>query len=103
MKLKKDYVNGLGDSLDLIPIGAWYGNGRKAQWWSPVLLGVWDAKKGCVVGVCKCMSGEGAVLRGEDDSLTFATGFSDNFYKVFLFMDQSFDKLLTRHCIQGSY
>ncbi|OBZ68078.1 DNA ligase 3 [Grifola frondosa] len=42
LKLKKDYVLGLGDSLDLVPIGAWHGNGRKAQWWSPVLLAVWD-------------------------------------------------------------
>ncbi|THU95401.1 ATP-dependent DNA ligase [Dendrothele bispora CBS 962.96] len=65
MKLKKDYVTGLGDSLDLVPIGAWYGNGRKARWWSPILLGVWDPQKGYVVGVCKCMS-----------------GFSDNFYKA---------------------
>jgi DNA ligase-1 len=57
LKLKKDYVNGLGDSLDLVPIGAWHGNGRKAQWWSPILLGVWDPDAGQFVGVCKCMSG----------------------------------------------
>ncbi|KAF5393428.1 hypothetical protein D9757_000779 [Collybiopsis confluens] len=56
MKLKKDYVSGLGDSLDLIPIGAWYGNGRKAQWWSPILLGIWNPDSG-PVAVCKCMSG----------------------------------------------
>ncbi|KAG9220733.1 hypothetical protein CCMSSC00406_0003832 [Pleurotus cornucopiae] len=64
LKLKKDYVDGLGDSLDLIPIGAWHGNGRKAAWWSPILLGVWDAESGRAVAVCKCMS-----------------GFSDQFYK----------------------
>jgi len=57
MKLKKDYVSGLGDSLDLIPIGAWYGNGRKVKWWSPVLLGIWDPARGHPVAVCKCMSG----------------------------------------------
>ncbi|KAG5219601.1 ATP-dependent DNA ligase [Salix suchowensis] len=56
LKLKKDYVDGLGDSLDLIPIGAWHGNGRKAAWWSPILLGVWDTESGRVVAVCKCMS-----------------------------------------------
>ncbi len=28
-KIKKDYCEGLCDSLDLVPIGAWYGNGRK--------------------------------------------------------------------------
>ncbi|PCH43768.1 DNA ligase/mRNA capping enzyme [Wolfiporia cocos MD-104 SS10] len=64
LKLKKDYVTGLGDSLDLVPIGAWHGNGRKAQWWSPILLAVWDADASRLVAVCKCMS-----------------GFSDAFYK----------------------
>ncbi|KZT08332.1 ATP-dependent DNA ligase [Laetiporus sulphureus 93-53] len=57
LKLKKDYVTGLGDSLDLVPIGAWHGNGRKAQWWSPILLAVWDPDAGKLVAVCKCMSG----------------------------------------------
>ncbi|EKM54483.1 uncharacterized protein PHACADRAFT_162874 [Phanerochaete carnosa HHB-10118-sp] len=64
LKLKKDYVTGLGDSLDLVPVGAWHGNGRKAQWWSPILLAVWDPSTGKLVAVCKCMS-----------------GFSDAFYK----------------------
>jgi hypothetical protein len=27
-QVKKDYVEELGDSLDLVPIGAWWGNGR---------------------------------------------------------------------------
>jgi DNA ligase-1 len=81
LKLKKDYVTGIGtcissvhrrdcrapqhvvpylpgDTLDLVPIGAWHGNGRKAQWWSPILLAVWDQKLGRLVAVCKCMSGE---------------------------------------------
>ncbi|KAI0374018.1 ATP-dependent DNA ligase [Pilatotrama ljubarskyi] len=57
LKLKKDYVVGLGDSLDLVPIGAWHGNGRKAQWWSPILLAVWDPEAQKLVAVCKCMSG----------------------------------------------
>ncbi|PIL36196.1 hypothetical protein GSI_01857 [Ganoderma sinense ZZ0214-1] len=64
LKLKKDYVIGLGDSLDLVPIGAWHGNGRKAQWWSPILLAIWDPDAEKLVAVCKCMS-----------------GFSDVFYK----------------------
>jgi DNA ligase-1 len=58
LKLKKDYVRGLGDSLDLVPIGAWHGNGRKAQWWSPILLAIYDPGLGKPVAVCKCMSGE---------------------------------------------
>lgn len=33
LKVKKDYGE-LGDSLDLVPIAAWHGQGRKAGWWS---------------------------------------------------------------------
>lgn len=51
-------MDGLGDTLDLVPIGAWHGNGRKAGWWSPVLLAVWDITKERLVAVCKCMSGK---------------------------------------------
>jgi DNA ligase 1 len=58
MKLKRDYVEGTGDSLDLVPIGAWHGNGRKKDWWSPILLGVHNPSTGRLVAVCKCMSGE---------------------------------------------
>ncbi|KAI0305760.1 ATP-dependent DNA ligase [Multifurca ochricompacta] len=64
LKLKKDYVTGLGDTLDVVPIGAWHGNGRKAQWWSPVLLAVRDPSTETLVAICKCMS-----------------GFSDSFYR----------------------
>ena len=48
IKLKKDYlspeasglagIGGLGDSFDLVPIGGWLGNGRKAGWLSPILM-----------------------------------------------------------------
>lgn len=39
LKVKKDYLDGTGDSLDLVPLGAWHGSGRKKGWWSPILLG----------------------------------------------------------------
>ncbi|KAH0827535.1 ATP-dependent DNA ligase [Lanmaoa asiatica] len=58
LKLKRDYVDGLGDTLDLVPVGAWHGNGRKAGWWSPVLLAVWDSTKEKLIAICKCMSGK---------------------------------------------
>jgi hypothetical protein len=34
VKVKKDYVPGLGlnDGFDLVPIGGYHGNGRKAGW-----------------------------------------------------------------------
>ena len=61
LKLKRDYCETLGgaprDSLDLVPIGAWHGNGRKAGWYSPFLLAAYDPKSGAYDSVCRCMSG----------------------------------------------
>ncbi|GAA5938583.1 uncharacterized protein JCM15063_005362 [Sporobolomyces koalae] len=57
LKVKKDYMEDLGDSLDLVPIGAWYGSGRKKDWWSPFLLACYDEDTGTYTAVTKCMSG----------------------------------------------
>ena len=64
LKVKRDYVAGLADSLDLVPIGAWYGNGRKAGWFSPWLLAAVDPATQELHCVCRVMS-----------------GFSDDFYR----------------------
>jgi len=63
LKVKKDY-NTSADTLDLIPIAGFHGQGRKAKWWSPVLLAVRNADTGALEAVTKCMS-----------------GFTDKFYK----------------------
>ncbi|GAA6059841.1 hypothetical protein JCM10212_003753 [Sporobolomyces blumeae] len=65
LKVKKDYMEDLGDSLDLVPIGAWHGNGRKAGWWSPFLLACYDEETGAYTAVTKVLS-----------------GFTDAFYKA---------------------
>lgn len=57
LKVKKDYLDDLGDSLDLVPIGAWHGMGRKASWWSPILLACYDEETGTYVATCKIISG----------------------------------------------
>lgn len=57
VKIKRDYVSGIRDSLDLVPIGAWYGNGRKAGWFSPFLLAAYDPDSESFQSVCRCMSG----------------------------------------------
>lgn len=64
LKVKKDYSS-TSETLDLVPIGAWHGNGRKAKWWSPILLAVRNDETGTLEAVCKCMS-----------------GFTDAFYKA---------------------
>lgn len=56
LKVKKDY-SASSDTLDLIPIAAWHGQGRKAQWWSPILLAVRNPETGTLEAVTKCMSG----------------------------------------------
>ncbi len=56
LKVKKDY-NTAADTLDLIPIAAWHGSGRKARWWSPILLAVRNPDTGSLEAVTKCISG----------------------------------------------
>lgn len=64
LKVKKDY-NSSFDTLDLIPVGGWHGQGRKAKWWSPMLMAVRNEETGALEAICKCMS-----------------GFTDAFYKA---------------------
>ncbi|RDW63963.1 DNA ligase-2 [Coleophoma crateriformis] len=64
LKVKKDYSTTF-DTLDLIPIAGWHGQGRKSQWWSPILLAVRNEETGSLEAVCKCIS-----------------GFTDTFYKA---------------------
>jgi len=63
IKLKADYIDGMGDSLDLVPIGGWQGMGRKSKWISPFLLACWDPDSQTLQSVCRVM-----------------TGFTDSFY-----------------------
>ena len=57
VKLKKDYLDGLGDSFDLVVIGGWRGQGRKNKWVSPVLMAARDPATGALGSVCRVMSG----------------------------------------------
>jgi DNA ligase-1 len=56
LKVKKDYHTA-ADTLDLVPIAGWHGQGRKAKWWSPILLAVRNTDTGSLEAVCKAMSG----------------------------------------------
>ena len=59
LKVKRDYVGGsFSDTIDVVPIGAWYGNGRKAKagYLSPVLLAVYDEDDGVFRSISRCMS-----------------------------------------------
>lgn len=56
LKVKEDYTTS-SETLDLIPVAAWHGQGRKAKWWSPILLAVRNPESGSLEAVTKCMSG----------------------------------------------
>lgn len=56
LKVKKDY-NTSADTIDLIPIAGWHGQGRKSKWWSPILLAVRNPATGSLEAVTKCISG----------------------------------------------
>jgi ATP-dependent DNA ligase I len=58
LKVKRDYIGRFADTIDVVPIGAWYGNGRKAQksFLSPVLLAVYDDQEDVFRSICRCMS-----------------------------------------------
>jgi DNA ligase-1 len=56
LKVKKDY-HAAADTIDLIPVAGWHGQGRKAKWWSPILLACRNPETGTLEAVTKCMSG----------------------------------------------
>lgn len=57
LKLKKDYLEGLADSIDVVPIGAWQGQGRKVSRQRDIVATLWQhpAQPGQAVVQCCAM------------------------------------------------
>jgi len=57
LKLKREYRNELGDSLDLIVIGAYFGRGRRTGLYGTLLLATYNPEKDNIPSICKVGTG----------------------------------------------
>ena len=57
LKLKREYRNELGDSVDLIVIGAYFGRGRRTGLYGTLLLATYNPEKDNFPSICKVGTG----------------------------------------------
>lgn len=57
VKLKKDYINGLGDTLDVVPIGAAYGVGKRTGYYGSYLLATYNSDMEQYETICNIGTG----------------------------------------------
>lgn len=57
LKLKREYRNELGDSLDLVVVGAFYGRGRRTGRYGALLLSAYDDTTDTYPSICKVGTG----------------------------------------------
>jgi len=57
LKLKREYRNELGDSLDLVVIGAYFGRGRRTGLYGTLLLATYNPENDNLPSICKVGTG----------------------------------------------
>ena len=56
-QVKKDYLAGVGDSLDLVVVGAYYGKGKRTSWYGAFLLACYHPAAEAFETVCNIGTG----------------------------------------------